>query len=170
MAQRAIYRGLKDTIFGRMDVLCGSAGKIGVKAGDIISIINTDGGSPVWITAIEGNAPAFGVGAFGLPKALEIALDPANHDKSDQEIIALFAQKFGFHDRFFRNIALEEDGLTPDAEDTLREINRGMWTIGYTGQSPERLKMHMANQHTFDKTTLQAVGGAAGSAGRGPSA
>ena len=36
-----------------------------------------------------------------------------------------------------------------------------MWTIGYTGQSPERLKMHMANQATFDRTTLQAVGGPA---------
>ena len=50
----------------------------------------------------------------------------------------------------------------PDIEDTLREINRGMWTIGYTGQSPERLKMHMANQHTFDRTTLQARGGPGG--------
>jgi formate dehydrogenase major subunit len=36
-----------------------------------------------------------------------------------------------------------------------------MWTIGYTGQSPERLKLHMANQHTFDKTTLLAHGGPA---------
>ena len=35
----------------------------------------------------------------------------------------------------------------------------GMWTIGYTGQSPERLKLHMANQHTFDKVTLKANGG-----------
>ena len=34
-----------------------------------------------------------------------------------------------------------------------------MWTIGYTGQSPERLKAHMKNQHVFDRTTLQAVGG-----------
>ena len=34
-----------------------------------------------------------------------------------------------------------------------------MWTIGYTGQSPERLKLHMANQHTFDKVTLKANGG-----------
>ena len=33
-----------------------------------------------------------------------------------------------------------------------------MWTIGYTGQSPERIKSHMANQHTFDRTTLQARG------------
>jgi len=36
-----------------------------------------------------------------------------------------------------------------------------MWTIGYTGQSPERIKLHMANQHTFDRTTLQARGGPA---------
>lgn len=28
-------------------------------------------------------------------------------------------------------------------EDTLREINRGVWTISYTGQSPERLQAHM---------------------------
>jgi formate dehydrogenase major subunit len=44
----------------------------------------------------------------------------------------------------------------PVIEDITREFNRGMWTIGYTGQSPERLKLHMANQHTFDKTTLRA--------------
>jgi formate dehydrogenase major subunit len=36
-----------------------------------------------------------------------------------------------------------------------------MWTIGYTGQSPERLKLHMANQHTFDPTTLLAKDGPA---------
>jgi formate dehydrogenase major subunit len=30
--------------------------------------------------------------------------------------------------------------------------------VGYTGQSPERLKLHMANQHTFDFTTLQGGG------------
>ncbi len=47
----------------------------------------------------------------------------------------------------------------PDIEDTLREINRGLWTIGYTGQSPERLKAHMRNMHVFDVKTLQAKGG-----------
>ncbi|SFS19973.1 formate dehydrogenase subunit alpha [Yoonia litorea] len=91
----------------------------------------------------------------------EQVIDPLFESKPDHEIIALFAQKFGFHDRLFRNIALEEDGLTPNPEDTLREINRGMWTIGYTGQSPERIKLHMENQHTFDRTTLQAIGGPA---------
>ena len=91
----------------------------------------------------------------------EQVVDPLFESKPDHEIIALFAKKFGFHDRIFRNIELEEDGLTPNVEDTLREINRGMWTIGYTGQSPERLKLHMENQHTFDRTTLRANGGPA---------
>ncbi len=36
----------------------------------------------------------------------------------------------------------------------LREINRGTWTIGYTGQSPEKLKAHMLNQAMFDGNTL----------------
>ncbi|MGX0902697.1 formate dehydrogenase major subunit [Roseovarius sp. MBR-79] len=87
-------------------------------------------------------------------------MEPLFESKVDHEIIALFAEKFGFHDRMFRNIAIEENG-EPNIEDVTREFNRGMWTIGYTGQSPERLKLHMANQHTFDKTTLRAVGGPA---------
>ena len=41
----------------------------------------------------------------------------------------------------------------------LREINAGNWTIGYTGQSPERLKAHMRNMHVFDVKTLRASGG-----------
>jgi formate dehydrogenase major subunit len=47
----------------------------------------------------------------------------------------------------------------PDIEDTLREINRGTWTIGMSGQSPERLKLHMKYAHTFDATTLLATEG-----------
>ena len=42
------------------------------------------------------------------------------------------------------------------AEDILREINRGGWSTGYCGQSPERLKVHMANQKDFDLVTLRA--------------
>ena len=34
----------------------------------------------------------------------------------------------------------------PTAESILREINRGAWSTGYTGQSPERLKLHMQHQ------------------------
>jgi formate dehydrogenase major subunit len=44
-------------------------------------------------------------------------------------------------------------------EDILREINRSCWTIGYTGCSPERLKLHMQNKHTFNPTTLRAEDG-----------
>ncbi len=84
---------------------------------------------------------------------------PVFESKPDHTIMKLFADKFGFTDRMLRNIAL--DGDEPNVEDITREYNRGMWTIGYTGQSPERLKLHMANQHTFDKTTLRAVGGPA---------
>ena len=79
----------------------------------------------------------------------------------DHTILAKFAKKFGFADRLFRNIEVNAETDEPLVEDITREFNRGMWTIGYTGQSPERIRTHMANQHTFDKTTLQANGGPA---------
>jgi formate dehydrogenase major subunit len=87
----------------------------------------------------------------------EKVIEPLFDSKVDHEIMKLLADKFGFTDRMFRNIAME--GNEPLIEDITREFNRGMWTIGYTGQSPERLKKHMQYQHHFDKTTLRAVGG-----------
>ncbi|MCR9085151.1 MAG: formate dehydrogenase subunit alpha [Rhodobacteraceae bacterium] len=87
----------------------------------------------------------------------EQIVEPLFDSLPDHIIIKKFADKFGFSDRLFRNI--EVVGDEPVIEDITREFNRGMWTVGYTGQSPERIKAHMANQHTFDKTTLQAVGG-----------
>ncbi|QHQ35279.1 formate dehydrogenase subunit alpha [Algicella marina] len=87
-------------------------------------------------------------------------VDPLFESLPDHTIIAKFAKKFGFADRLLRNISMDSED-EPNVEDITREFNRGMWTIGYTGQSPERLKLHMANQHTFDRTTLQAVGGPA---------
>jgi formate dehydrogenase major subunit len=87
----------------------------------------------------------------------EKVIEPSFDSKPDHNIIYLFAKKFGWADRFFRNIKVNGD--EPYIEDVTREFNKGMWTIGYTGQSPERLKAHMKNQHVFDKTTLQAVGG-----------
>ncbi len=85
-------------------------------------------------------------------------VDPLFESLPDHTIMGKFANKFGWADRFFRNIEME-DADTPNVESITREFNGGMWTIGYTGCSPERIKSHMANQHTFDKTTLQAVGG-----------
>ncbi len=82
---------------------------------------------------------------------------PLFESKPDHEIMYLFAKKFGFEKEMFKTIKVENN--VPEAESILREINRGAWTIGYTGQSPERLKLHLANQATFDKTTLKANGG-----------
>jgi len=87
----------------------------------------------------------------------EKVIEPSFDSLPDHTIIYKFAKKLGFADRMFRNIKVEND--EPLIEDVTREFNKGMWTIGYTGQSPERLKAHMANQHVFDRTTLQAVGG-----------
>ncbi|CUH39000.1 Formate dehydrogenase H [Jannaschia seosinensis] len=87
-------------------------------------------------------------------------IEPLFESLPDHVIMAKFARKFGFEDRLFRNIGMDGPD-EPNLEDLTREFNRGMWTVGYTAQSPERLKMHMANQHTFDKTTLRANGGPA---------
>ena len=84
-------------------------------------------------------------------------VDPIYESKPDHEIMYLFAKKLGFSNEMFKKIKI--NGNEPLIEDITREFNGGMWTIGYTGQSPERLKAHMANQHTFDKTSLLARGG-----------
>ncbi len=77
--------------------------------------------------------------------------------KVDHEIMYLFAKKLGFDKEMFKHIPVKDN--EPVIEDITREYNRGMWTIGYTGQSPERLKAHMAHQDKFDPTTLLAKGG-----------
>lgn len=89
----------------------------------------------------------------------EKIMEPLFESLPDHVIAYKLAKKLGFADRLFRNIKV--NGEEPLIEDLTREFNRGMWTIGYTGQSPERLKLHMANQHTFDRTTLRANGGPA---------
>ncbi len=84
----------------------------------------------------------------------EQIVKPIFEAKDDLEIMYLIAKKLGFADRMFKNIKVENN--LPSAEDVLREINRGAWSIGYTGQSPERLKLHMRNQAKFDLVTLRA--------------
>ena len=87
----------------------------------------------------------------------EKVFGPFFEAKSDHEIMYLLAKKLGFDKEMFKKIKVEKN--EPVVEDITREFNKGMWTIGYTGQSPERLKLHMANQHTFDRVTLKANGG-----------
>ena len=67
--------------------------------------------------------------------------------------------QIGFDQQLFKNIKV--NGEEPLIEDITREWNSGMWTVGYTGQSPERMKLHMENKHTFNTTTLKAEGGPA---------
>src|SRR3954469_24963597 len=84
----------------------------------------------------------------------EQIVKPIFESKDDYEVIYKLAAKLGFADRMFKNIKVENDRPVP--EDILREINRGGWSTGYCGQSPERLKAHMKNQAKFDLVTLRA--------------
>ena len=74
----------------------------------------------------------------------EQIVKPIFESKDDNEVMYLLAKKLGFADQMFKNIKVENN--VPVAEDILREINRGGWSTGYCGQSPERLKAHMENQ------------------------
>jgi formate dehydrogenase major subunit len=94
----------------------------------------------------------------------EKVIDPMFESRTDHMIMYQFAEKFGFAKEFVSNgkikLAKGKGGMDePDMEDTLREINRSVWTIGYTGISPERLQAHMRNLHVFDVKTLRAKGG-----------
>jgi formate dehydrogenase major subunit len=84
----------------------------------------------------------------------EQIVKPIFESKDDLEIMYLLAKKLSLADQMFKNIKVE--GNLPSAEDILREINRGGWSTGYCGQSPERIKAHMKNQAKFDVVTLRA--------------
>ncbi len=84
----------------------------------------------------------------------EQIVQPVFESKNDYDIMYALARKLGFADRMFKNIKVENGAVS--AEDILREINRGGWSTGYCGQSPERLKAHMRNQSKFDVVTLRA--------------
>lgn len=95
----------------------------------------------------------------------EKVIDPLFESQPDHVIMQAFADRLGFGKELSKNCKITEykrAGMTwrePEIESILREINRGNWTIGYTGQSPERLKAHMRNMHLFDVRTLRCKGG-----------
>ena len=86
-------------------------------------------------------------------------IEPLFESKPDHEIMYLLARKLGFGDELVKNFQM--NGNQPLIEDITREFNAGMWTVGYTGQSPERLKAHQQNWHTFSFRDLRAEGGPA---------
>jgi formate dehydrogenase major subunit len=98
----------------------------------------------------------------------ERVIEPLFESRTDHMVMYQLAVKLGFGDQFIgkkdgkQNLRLVKGkgGEEPSMEDVLRnEINRGCWTIGYTGQSPERIQAHMRNMHVFDVKTLRAKGG-----------
>ncbi|HEV7266328.1 MAG TPA: formate dehydrogenase subunit alpha [Falsiroseomonas sp.] len=58
-----------------------------------------------------------------------------------------------FREDMFKPYEIKDNA--PTAESILREINRGSLSTGYSGQSPERLKLHMEHQDKFDLVTLR---------------
>src|SRR5258708_15978594 len=96
-------------------------------------------------------------------------MDALVESRYDQGIMVAFARKLGLENEFLgkkdgkqnlRVLKAKGGYDEPSMEDTLaNEINRGAWTIGYTGQSPQRLQAHMRNMHVFDVKTLRARGG-----------
>jgi formate dehydrogenase major subunit len=89
----------------------------------------------------------------------EQIVKPIFEAKDDLEIMYRLAKELQIEDKMFKNIKVNDN--LPVAEDVLREINRGGWSTGYCGQSPERLKLHMANQRDFDMRTQRATSGPA---------
>jgi formate dehydrogenase major subunit len=95
----------------------------------------------------------------------EKVVEPLFESMPDHVLMQALADKLGFGDKFSKNYKMasyKKHGIEwkePEPESILREINRGVWTIGYTGQSPERLKLHMKHMNTFDVKTLRAKGG-----------
>ncbi len=88
----------------------------------------------------------------------EKVVEPIFESDNDYAVIYRLSQKLGFGEEMFKPYEMVEGkfGPEPTPESILREINRGGWSTGYTGQSPERLKAHMANQDKFDLVTLRA--------------
>src|SRR5699024_7745925 len=61
----------------------------------------------------------------------EQIMEPLFESKPDHEILYLLAKRLGYADKLFKHSKVENG--VPSIPDTLREINRGSWTIGYTG-------------------------------------
>ena len=92
----------------------------------------------------------------------EKVIEPLWESRTDHMIMYQLAAKLGFEKELVKNVKLVpgKGGMPePEVESILREINTCVWSIGYTGQSPERLKAHMRNMNVFDVKTLKAKGG-----------
>jgi formate dehydrogenase major subunit len=87
----------------------------------------------------------------------EKIVEPIFESRNDYDVMYALAERLGFAKEMFSGIEVTNGVVS--AASILREMNRGMWAVGYTGQSPERLRLHMANQEHFDVTTLRGAPG-----------
>jgi len=65
-------------------------------------------------------------------------VDPVHNSRDDYQIMEMFVKKFGFADQFYKNIKQSPEDIT-------LELGKGSLTIGYNGQTPDRIKKHMEN-------------------------
>jgi formate dehydrogenase major subunit len=91
----------------------------------------------------------------------EKVIEPLWESRTDHMIMHQLAQRLGFEKELCKNFKMVKGkgGMDePSTEDILREINKCVWTIGYTGISPERIQAHMRNMQAFDIKTLKCNG------------
>jgi formate dehydrogenase major subunit len=86
-------------------------------------------------------------------------IEPMYESKADQDIMFELAKRLGFYDEFTAGMKVKEnkkDFTWP--EDATDEIARIIKTIGLTGWTAKRLKMHQENWHMFDEVSLRGYG------------
>jgi formate dehydrogenase major subunit len=97
-------------------------------------------------------------------------VSPVWEARSDLAIMVDLAERLGFKKQFIHNYKGDWRGVPAtmkdvkelpeqSVEDVLREINLGCLSIGYIGQTPERLKRQQEWAHVFDVKTKKGVGG-----------
>ncbi len=79
-------------------------------------------------------------------------VEPVHGCREDYDIMKGLVERLGFADTFYKNIKQVPEDIT-------LELGKGSLTIGYNGQTPERIKRQTENWHTFDIDTLEAKGG-----------
>jgi formate dehydrogenase major subunit len=95
---------------------------------------------------------------------------PVWESRTDLAILTDLAERLGFRKEFISSRRGAWKGVPASAkdvkefpketlEDVLREINLGVLSIGYIGQTPERIQRQVEWGHVFDIKTKRAVGG-----------
>lgn len=74
------------------------------------------------------------------------AVEPKHNARADWELLCDFAEHLGFGEHFDYD----------EVEDVTREWNLGVRSVGYIGQTPERMKAHAENSHLFSPENLRA--------------